>query len=99
MIPIIKTIARYGKFAGKEKYQGVLQHVRLYSIYGFHIKKRVGNSYQHALYHLKIKSAYGYLCNTVSIDSTVNLFNQSLKYGTRTTFCKISSAVSNHILY
>ena len=39
MIPVIKTIARYGKFAGKEKYQGVLQHVRLYSIYGFHIKK------------------------------------------------------------
>ena len=41
MIPVIKTIARYGKFAGKEKYQGVLQHVRLYSIYGFHIKKNV----------------------------------------------------------
>ena len=41
MIPVIKTIARYGKFAGKEKYQGVLQHVRLYSIYGFHIKKSV----------------------------------------------------------
>lgn len=42
MIPIIKTKERFGKFAGKEKYQGVLQHVRLYSIYGFHIKKRVG---------------------------------------------------------
>ena len=41
MIPIIKTKERFGKFAGKEKYQGVLQHVRLYSIYGFHIKKRV----------------------------------------------------------
>ena len=38
MIPIIKTKERFGKFAGKEKYQGVLQHVRLYSIYGFHIK-------------------------------------------------------------
>ena len=99
MIPVIKTKERFGKFAGKEKYQGVLQHVRLYSIYGFHIKKRVGNSYQHALYHLKIKSAYGYLCNTVSIDSTVNLFNQSLKYCTWATFCKISSTVSNHILY
>lgn len=41
MIPIIKTKERFGKFAGKEKYQGVLQHVRLYSIYGFHIKKNV----------------------------------------------------------
>ena len=41
MIPIIKTKERFGKFAGKEKYQGVLQHVRLYSIYGFHIKKSV----------------------------------------------------------
>ena len=39
MIPIIKTKERFGKFAGKEKYQGVLQHVRLYSTYGFHIKK------------------------------------------------------------
>ncbi len=39
MIPVIKTKERFGKFAGKEKYQGVLQHVRLYSIYGFHIKK------------------------------------------------------------
>ena len=48
MIPIIKTKERFGKFAGKEKYQGVIQHVRLYSIYGFHIKKRVGTSYQHA---------------------------------------------------
>ena len=38
MIPIIKTKERFGKFAGKEKYQGVLQHVRLYSTYGFHIK-------------------------------------------------------------
>ncbi len=56
MIPVIKTKERFGKFAGKEKYQGVLQHVRLYFIYGFHIKKRVGNSYQHALYHLKMKS-------------------------------------------
>lgn len=56
MIPIIKTKERFGKFAGKEKYQGVLQHVRLYSTYGFHIKKRVGNYYQHALYHLKMKS-------------------------------------------
>lgn len=41
MIPMIKTKERFGKFAGKEKYQGVLQHVRLYSIYGFHIKKSV----------------------------------------------------------
>ena len=41
MIPIIKTKERFGKFAGKEKYQGVLQHVRLYSIYGFHIKNSV----------------------------------------------------------
>ena len=41
MIPIIKTKERFGKFAGKEKYQGVLQHVRLYSIYGLHIKKSV----------------------------------------------------------
>ena len=99
MIPIIKTKERFGKFAGKEKYQGVLQHVNPYAMNRLNIKKRVGNSYQHALYHLKIKSAYGYLCNTVSIDSTVNLFNQSLKYGTRATFCKISSTVSNHILY
>lgn len=38
MIPVIKTKERFGKFAGKEKYQGVLQHVRLYFIYGFHIK-------------------------------------------------------------
>lgn len=39
MIPVIKTKEGFGKFAGKEKYQGVLQHVRLYFIYGFHIKK------------------------------------------------------------
>ena len=56
MIPVIKTKERFGKFAGKEKYQGVLQHVRLYSIYGFHIKKACWNYYQHALYHLKMKS-------------------------------------------
>ena len=37
MIPVIKTKERFGKFAGKEKYQGVLQHVRLYFIYGFHL--------------------------------------------------------------
>ena len=41
MIPVIKTKERFGKFAGKEKYQGVLQHVRLYSIYGIKKKKSV----------------------------------------------------------
>ena len=41
MIPLLKPKERFGKFAGQEKYQGVLQHVRLYSIYGFHIKKSV----------------------------------------------------------
>ena len=50
MIPIIKTKERFGKFAGKEKYQGVLQHVRSYAMNRLNIKKRVGNSYQHASY-------------------------------------------------
>ena len=35
----------------------------------------------------------------MSIDSTVNLLNQSLKYCTRATFCKISSTIGNHIFY
>ena len=50
MIPVIKTKERFGKFAGKEKYQGVLQHVRLYSIYGFHIKKSVLATITNTLY-------------------------------------------------
>ena len=50
MIPIIKTKERFGKFAGKEKYQGVLQHVRLYSIYGFHIKKACWQLVTNTLY-------------------------------------------------
>ena len=50
MIPVIKTIARYGKFAGKEKKWGVIQHVNPYAMNRLNIKKRVGNSYQHASY-------------------------------------------------
>lgn len=50
MIPIIKTKERFGKFAGKEKYQGVLQHVRLYSTYGFSYKKSVLATITNTLY-------------------------------------------------
>ena len=50
MIPIIKTKERFGKFAGKEKYQGVIQHVNPYAMNRLNIKKRVGNSYQHTSY-------------------------------------------------